>query len=157
MENQLSILSESLDKKIRILEQIQKLNELQEQAFQKEEADLEAFDKAFDEKDPLIDSLLKLDDGFETMYERLSKELQENREQYKVQIRDLQKKIARVTDLSVSIQAQEARNKKLVENYFAKARDGIRQNRQSSKAAYDYYRNMSGAGMASARFMDSKQ
>ena len=157
MENQLHILSESLDQKIQILEQLKNLNELQERAFQKEEADLEAFDKAVDEKDSLIDSLMKLDDGFEIMYERLSKELQENRDVFASQIKELQKKIARVTELSVSIQAQEARNKKLVEDYFAKTRGAIRQNRQSSKAAYDYYKSMSGAGMSSAHFLDSKQ
>lgn len=153
----MGILAESLDQKIQILEQLQELSEQQEQAFKGEEADLEAFDRAVDDKDSLIDRMTRLDDGFEVMYEKLSKELNENRAKYAEQLKQIQGKIARVTDLSVSVQAQEARNKKLVEAYFAKARGGIRQGRQSSKAAYDYYKSMSGAGMGTSRFMDSKQ
>lgn len=157
MENHLNILSESLDQKIAILEQLCRLNELQEQAFKKEEADLEAFDRAVDEKDQLIDKLLSLDDGFEALYERLSEELKAHREEYADQIKTLQAKIAKVTELSMSVQAQEARNKKLVEEYFAKARRGIKQGRQSSKAAYDYYKSMSGAGVGAPSILDSKQ
>ncbi len=158
MEKQLNILSESLDQKIQVLRQIGELNEKQAKAFDGDEADLEAFDKAFDEKDALIDEMARLDDGFEALYDRLAETLKDNKAQYAAQIRQLQEQIAKVTELSVSIQAQEARNKKLVEEYFVKARRGIRQNRQSSKAAYDYYRNMSGAAYySSSRIMDDKQ
>lgn len=158
MEKQLNILSESLDQKIQVLRQIRELNEKQAEAFAGDEADLEAFDQAFDEKDALIDEMTRLDEGFEVLYDRLAEELKDNKAQYATQIRQLQGQIAQVTELSVSIQAQEARNKKLVEDYFVKARKGIRQNRQTSKAAYDYYRNMSGAAYySSSRIMDDKQ
>lgn len=157
MENRLNILSESLDQKIRVLGRIQEFNNLQADAFTKEDADLEEYDRGFEEKDKLIDEMIRLDDGFETLYDSIAQELQENKTKYAGQIRQLQEKIAKVTELSVSIQAQEARNKKLVEDYFAKARSGIRQNRQSSKAAYDYYRNMSGVAYSASRFVDDKQ
>ena len=39
------------------------------------------------------------------------RELEGNRERYAAQIRELQKKVSRVTELSVTVQAQEARNK----------------------------------------------
>lgn len=157
MQNQLNILSESLDQKLAILGQIQKFNELQADAFSKETADLEAFDRGFEEKDKLIDELDRLDDGFETLYEEIARELQDNKEQYAVQIRELQDKITRVTELSVSIQTQEMRNKKLVEDYFSKARNDLKQNRQTSKAAYDYYKSMSGIAYSTSRIMDNKQ
>lgn len=157
MENQLNILSESLDEKIQILGQIQRLNRQQSEAFSKETADLDEFDKAFDEKDKLIDSLTRLDDGFEALYDRVAEELKENRMQYAAQIKSLQEKIAKITELSASIQAQEARNKRLMESYFAQTRSGLKQNRQTSKAAYDYYRNMSGVAYSASRFMDNKQ
>lgn len=157
MDNQLTILSESLDKKLQILKEIQKYNKKQEQSFLEETADLEEFDAAIEEKGRLIEKLSKLDEGFETVYGRLAEELSGNREKYKAQIAVLQDKIRQVTELGISVQAQEQRNKKLVEQYFAKAHDNIRQERKNSKAAFNYYKNMSGTTAAQPRFMDSKK
>ena len=69
------------------------------------------FDDAVEEKQRLIDEVVHLDEGFEIMYEKLARELEGNRERYAAQIRELQKKVSRVTELSVTVQAQEARNK----------------------------------------------
>ena len=156
MENQLTILSESLDRKLAVLEDIQAYNRKQEMAFSENVPDMESFDEALEEKEELIQRLEKLDEGFELLYERIAEQLKDNRAQYAQQIRELQEKIRRVTDLGVSIQAQEARNKKLIEEYFDRARKGIKQGRQGSKVAYDYYRNMSGGSYNMPQFMDSK-
>lgn len=157
MESQLNILAESLDKKLEVLKEIQKYNAEQEKSFQDGQADLDSFDAAVARKGQLIDKLLKLDSGFETMYAGLSEELKGNREKYAEQIKVLKQKVTEVTELSVSVQAQEQRNKKLIEEYFAKEREGIRNGRKSSKAAYDYYKNMSRSGFVPPQFMDSKQ
>jgi len=157
MENQLTILSESLDRKMQVLKEIQEYNRKQERSFLLKTAKLEDFDAAIEEKGRLIDQLARLDEGFETVYGRLAEELKGNREKYRVQIAQLQDKIRQVTELGVSIQAQEQRNKALVEQYFAKERENIRQERKHSKAAYDYYRNMSGRSVSSSQFMDSRQ
>ena len=69
----------------------------------------------------------------------------------------LQQLVTEVTETSVTIQAQEARNKKLIENFFRKEREGIRVGRQSSKAAYDYYKNMNRSSVVPPQFMDSKK
>ncbi len=157
MESQLNILAESLDKKLEVLKEIQKYNAEQEKSFQDGKADLDSFDTAVAQKGQLIEKLLKLDSGFETMYAKLSEELKENREKYAEQIKVLKQKVTEVTELSVSVQAQEQRNKKLVEEYFAKERAGIRDGRKSSKAAYDYYKTMNRSGFVPPQFMDSKQ
>lgn len=156
MENQLTILSESLDKKLQILKEIQEYNKKQEQSFSKETANYEDFDAAIDEKGRLIEQLNKLDEGFESVYEKLAEELNGNREKYKVQIKELQDKIRQVTELGVSIQAQEQRNKALVEQYFSKERNQLRQERKNSKAVYDYYKRVSANNYTSSQFMDSK-
>ncbi len=44
----------------------------------------------------------------------------------------------------------------MIEGYFAKERQGIKKNRVNSKAAYDYYRNMTGMSVMSSSFMDEK-
>lgn len=156
MENHLAILAEGLDRKIQVLKQIKECCDRQAEVLSQEEVELEAFDKEFEEKDKLIEEMTRLDDGFDPLYKELSKELQDNKAKYAAQIKELQERIEKVTELSVSIQTQETRNKKAVEEYFARTRNGIRQNRQSSKAAYDYYKNMSGISLSTSRFMDDK-
>ena len=74
-------------------------------------------------KDGLIQKLLKLDEGFEMLYERIREQLLGNKDAYKSQIKSLQQLISQVTEKSVSIQAQEARNKKLIETYFAREKE----------------------------------
>ena len=159
METQLDILSQSLDEKIKVLHEIQKYNAEQEKSFQDGQADMDTFDAAIEKKGKLIDKINLLDAGFETTYERLAAELQVpgNRAKYADKIATIQKKIAQVTELSVSIQAQEKRNKKLVEDYFSKQRERLHQSRKNSKAAYDYYKSMSGANYVAPQMFDNKQ
>lgn len=157
MNNSLGILAESLDLKIELLKEIDEYNRRQEEAFSKDNPDMESFDDAIEEKGRLIERLEKLDEGFESLYQSLKEELDNNREKYSTQIRDLQKKIAVVSEMSMSIQAQEARNKKLIENFFTSQKVQVRKNRVGSKVAYDYYKNMSGTNVAPSIYMDSKQ
>ncbi len=105
----------------------------------------------------MIERLTSLDNGFERLYQKVAEELKENRQIYAEQIKNLQKLITEVTDASVAIQAQEARNKKLIEDYFRKERDGICMNRKTSKAAIGYYKNMSKSAVVLPQFMDSKK
>ena len=156
MNNSLDILSESLDDKIKLLKEIQEYNKKQEQAFSNSEPDMDSFDEAINEKGELIERLEKLDEGFETLYERVSGELNRNRSQYADQIRNLQNKITEITELSTSIQTQEARNKKLIETYFNNQRSSVKKGRVGSKVAYDYYRSMTGAGYGINSVMDEK-
>lgn len=157
MESQLNILSESLDKKIKILKKLQQYSEEQESLFKVTPVELEKYDGLVDQKDKLIDELTRLDDGFEVMYAKLEEQLQDKRQMYVAQIRELQQKIKTITDLSIAVQAQEKRNKKLVEDYFSKERENIKQSRTNSKAAYDYYKNLSANQASISQLYDSKQ
>ena len=157
MESQLTILSESLDKKLEVLRKIQEYNRRQEEVFSAEKVEMSLFDDAVEEKQRLIDEVVRLDDGFEIMYEKLARELEGNRQRYAAQIRELQAKVAKVTELSVSVQAQEARNKKLIESYFAKERANIGQRRKSARSAFDYYKSMSSTGYTQPQMYDSKK
>ncbi len=156
MNSSLNVLSDSLDVKLGVLEKLLEYTNIQKEIFEAESPDMDEFDRIFDEKDVLLDKLESLDEGFEELYKRVSDQLKENRSQYAAQIKNLQEKISRITELSASIQAQEARNKKMIDEYFARERQGIKQSRVSSKAAYDYYRNMSGMNLQSSGMWDSK-
>lgn len=157
MDNYLEILEESLKQKAAILDKITEYNGSQETLLKQEKMSLEDFDFYMEQKDALIDQLNRLDDGFETLYERIRQQLQENKDAYREQIKRLQRLITQVTEKSVSIQAQEARNKKLMEDYLARERRQLGQNRQTSKAAYDYYKSFSNTNVAPPSIMDEKQ
>lgn len=156
-ENYLTLLEESLQKKLQILEKIRDYNLRQQEIFQTKEADLDKFDEYVAEKGTLIEELTALDNGFETLYERVSAELKDHREQYAVQIRRLKDLVTRVTESGVAIQAQEARNKQLIESFFKGQRNNLKNVRTTSKVAYDYYKNMSNTGNIPPQFMDSKK
>lgn len=157
MDNYLKILEESLHKKLQVLDEIQVYNEKQKQIFQSDFVELDEFDAAVEEKGKLIEQISKLDEGFEALYSNVAKELDGNREKYASQIQTLKQLIQQVTEKGMSVQAQEARNKALIEAYFAKERVRLRQGRQSSKVAYDYYKSMSNTSMVPPQFLDSKQ
>lgn len=156
MEKQLTILSESLERKEEILKALLAYSKKQELELNQTEPDVAAFDLLVDQKDQLIDQLTHLDEGFEAMYEKLSDGLKQNKDQYASQIRELKNKIEKVTALGTLIQKQEAINKKLIDDYFAKQKNNLRKNRTNARAAYDYYKSMSGINSATSSFMDSK-
>lgn len=157
IENYLTILEQALDKKNEILDEIQKLNKEQAILLGAEDMSAEEFDVIVDKKSDCIERLNKLDEGFESLYERVAKELSGNKGRYAAQIKNMQGLIQKILDKSMSIQAMERRNKDAVERYFKTKRSDLGINRRSSKAAYDYYRNMNGSNVIPPQFMDKKK
>ena len=157
MNNYLDVLEKSLHKKLQLLDKIQMYNEAQYQVFSGDNVQVEKFDAYIDEKGKLIEEVLKLDEGFEALYANLSEDLKNNRDKYAEQIKVLQELVKQVTEKSVAVQTQEARNKTLIEGYFAKEKEQIGQGRRSSAVAYNYYANVNKAVQAQPQFMDSRQ
>ncbi len=157
IKNYLEIMEDSLKKKLAVLDEIIEYNSGQEKLLRQEKISLDELDANMSQKDELIQKLLKLDEGFETLYERIREQLLGNKTAYKEQIKRLQDLISLVTEKSVTVQAQETRNKKLVESYFAKEKSQIGQGRQASKVAYDYYKSMSNANVVPPQIMDQKK
>lgn len=151
----LTILEESLEKKIGVLDKIREINRIQLEMTQKEPFDAEGYDKCVDEKDVCIKELEKLDEGFETLYGKLKEELHNNREKFAVQIKRLQELIGEITDRSVAIRVQESHNKTAVEAYFKNERQSLRQASKYSKAAYGYYQNNKAPEVS--HFMDTQK
>ena len=155
--NYLTLLEESLRRKLQVMDEIQKYNLRQQEIFQADNVDLERFDEYVEEKGTLIEQLTALDNGFEKLYANVAEELKGNREQYAKQIKTLQGLVTEVTDTSVAIQAQEARNKKQVEDFFVKERKKLHMNRKTSKAAINYYKTMNKSSVIMPQFMDDKK
>ncbi len=153
-----SVLVESLEKKLQILEKIHQLCQKQAEVIANEPFDFEEFDRCMDEKDNCIQELNKLDEGFEMLYDRVGQELKSNKSLYSEQIRRMQQAISDIMDKSTSIQALEERNKRAVETAFAKERMEIGKGKRSLSVAMNYYRNMrGGADAIEPQFMDKKK
>ena len=156
-ESYLDVLEQSLVEKIKVLDKIQDYNVRQEALFKADIPELSQFDSYVEEKGQLIGQLTKLDEGFEILYASLAEELKDNRHKYAEQIKRLQELVAQVVEKGVAVEAQEQRNKKLVEEFFSRERNGIKKGRLSSKAAYDYYKTMNKSNVVAPQFMDSKK
>ena len=117
-ETYISIMLQSLKKKAAVLDEIIRLDDLQKDRLTDSECPVEDFDQTVEDKGRLIEQLGQLDSGFEKLYAQVSEELQDNKEQYADEIRQMQSLIRSITDKSVKIQAQEARNKDLMMQKF---------------------------------------
>lgn len=157
MDNYLSVLEDSLKKKLQILDELTDYTMQQQELLKVEELDYEAFDRLVDQKDPLIQRIIELDQGFETVYDRIKEQLLGNKEQYAAQIKALQSLIGELTDKSVKLQTMEQRNKSAIEQQFRRSREKIRKGRQNKQAALNYYKNMNNSNYVSPQFLDDKK
>lgn len=157
IENLLSILKESLEKKIVFLTQLQEINEVQGALIEREKPDFEQFDTCVDEKDQIIQELMALDNGFESLYEKIRVELLEHKDSYKTQIKELQQLISIVTEKSVAVQTAEQRNKDKFLMMFGKERRKLNTVKKSTSVAYNYYKTMSKATSEGPTYLDKKK
>ena len=153
----LAIMLQSLRKKEKVLDEIIRLNDLQKKQLTDQATPVDDFDKTVEDKSACIDQLDQLDSGFEKLYAQVQEELQANKEQYADTIKALQKRIRSVTDKSIMIQAQEARNKDLMMQKFTTVRKHAKDVRANSKAITGYYKTMTHSGYMDSRYMDGKK
>ncbi|MBQ8326628.1 MAG: hypothetical protein IJX86_06110 [Lachnospiraceae bacterium] len=156
LKQYLSVLAEGLQKKNRILNKILQLNAEQANVIKKESL-MQEFDALVEEKGKWIEELNRVDQGFQSVYNRIRRELSEQKDMYKAEIAILQKLIQEMTDLSVKIETTEQKNKLAVEQYFRNQRQAIGNNKKSLKAANDYYKSMSRVNYVDPQLMDQKK
>ena len=153
----IEIMQQSLKKKIEILDKIISLDEKQKEQLEDSTSKVEDFDKTVEEKAKLIEQLNQLDSGFEKLYARVKEELAVHKKDHAASIHNMQECIRKITDKSVEIQAQEARNKELMTKKFASMRQKAKSVRTNSKIANQYYRNMMQLNYVDPQFMDTKK
>ena len=152
----MDMLVECLEKKNQILDKLAELNKKQTKLIQDEDFSLTEFDKCVDEKGILIENILKLDSGFEGLYNKVGKTVTDNPNAFKKQLSKMQKLITEITEKSVSIQAEEERNKLYIENRFSREKSRIKTGRSQSRVAMDYYNNMNNLNHIDSQFWDKK-
>ena len=157
-ENYLEMISESLQKKIGILQELEQICKQQKELFdQGEQMDEDAFDTSVERKGELIDEVEKLDDGFTALFEKVKEQIGNDKAKYAEQIGRIQGQIREITSVSNAIEAQEKRNKLIADRYFERARNVLQKGRQSSGTALLYHQTMNHAQSVTPQFFDSKK
>lgn len=155
--NCVQILVQSLEKKNQVLDQIIEQNVLQEQMLKQESFDMDAFEKTIDDQNRMLQELDKLDEGFETLYDRVRENLISNKDSYRNEITHMKELIQQITDKIVTVNAGNLRNQRMAEQQFKKEKNAIRQGVSKSKAAMNYYNNMNKLNSVAPQFYDSKK
>lgn len=157
LASSLDMLEESLRKKIDIMTEIESENERQREVLSNPEVvNEDLFDATVDRKGELIEKLVSIDDGFQSLFDRVKEEVNANKDKYADQIKRMQALVEEVTAKSASIEAAERRNKKLAETYFDTARRKMNVSKQTSAAAFNYYRTMNNFKEIPPQFLDQK-
>ncbi len=112
------ILLQSLEKKTKLLDDMIRQNGVQEELLKEEDLDMDAFDEAINQQGFYIEELDKLDQGFETVYDRVREELLRDKARYRMEIIRMKELIQQITDKIVTLNAGNMRNKMLAENQF---------------------------------------
>ena len=144
-ETYLAIMLQSLKKKEKVLDEIIRLNDLQKDQL------------TVEDKAACIQQLEQLDSGFEKLYAEVAAELEADKEKYADLIRQLQDRIRIVTDKSVMIQAQEARNKDFMMQKFTTVKQQAKGVRANSKAITGYYKTMKQSMYEDMHMLDGKR
>ncbi len=156
-ENYLKVLIESQNKKLRLLEEAEQLDKEILDLIREEEADMDAIDANMTAKGALIEKLDELDDGFESIYEKIRTDLQEHKDLYKNEIRILQNQISQITEKTVKIRALEERSRREIEAFFENRKKKIRAEKSSVKIANAYAVNMRRINKVDSFFVDKKK
>lgn len=156
-KNYIPIMIQSLKKKEQILINMIQINQRQRDELENPALDPDDFDATFEEKAALIEQLELLDNGFQELFERVREELNEHREEHREEIAQMQEYIRSLTEKSADIQAQELRNKEMMQQKFATVKKQVKEVRKSQKVVNQYYKNMMRTNYIDPQFTDKKK
>jgi hypothetical protein len=139
-----------------VLEKIVALNDEQKAILTADEFDSDAFNANVNSKGQLINEINRLDSGFDNLFARVKEQLEANKAAYASQIATLKVLIKDVTELSVKVEADEARNKTLAQKCFSGLRRDVQHARSNVSKTNTYYQNMNRID-TSPVFMDTKK
>ncbi len=139
----ISVLHGSLRKKLELIKEILELTKEQNRVLSKEEVDVDSFDRLVSQKELKINEVLGIDNGFQSLFNKISGPVKENPQQYRQQILEMQNFIRTITSFGVEIENLEHKNKEKFKNFVASKRNSIKDFKVSNKTAVSYYKNMS--------------
>lgn len=109
IETSLKILTDSLKKKYASLQELKKFTDMQYKMICRGDIGL-SFNEISEQKDKLINKVKELDEGFELIYGRISKDLLANSKEYREHIILIQSLIKNLMEMSMRIEVMEKTN-----------------------------------------------
>jgi len=147
MDDYVQILRESLIKKSELLDTLIRKNKSQTECIEGkafEDIDWDAFNLLMTEKEFAIDRINKMDEGFQSLFDRIKDQLEPNKSKYANEIKEIQALITKITDQGVEIRTGEERNRQLIDKIMMDRKSTIRKSRNSLKVAQSYMNTMHG-------------
>ena len=147
IDDYVQIMIESLTKKSELLDKIIRNNEEQHECVAGktfDEIDWDSFNLIVEQKQQSIDRIVKMDEGFQTLYDRVKEQLNEDKDKYADKIQEIQRLIGIITDQGAKITTGEQRNRMIIEKTFESRKREIKRTRNSLKVANSYAQTMSG-------------
>ncbi len=141
-ENYISMLRESLQKKVSLLQEIIELNKQQEAILRDPGSSPDEFDENTASKQAIIDQIISMDEGFDQLFERVRDELESNKAKYRDDIEAMKTMIRQITDLSAKVRIQEKANYDLAQKKFSSIKEQAQKVRVSQRAVSKYYQSM---------------
>ncbi len=86
----ISVLHGSLRKKLELIKEILELTKEQNSVLSQEEVDVDSFDRLVSQKEVKINEVLGIDNGFQSLYNKISGPVKENPQMYRQQILEMQ-------------------------------------------------------------------
>lgn len=157
IETYLNILTESLDKKSKILTNILELSKKQEEVINKEQLDIDIFEELMERKQKYINEIDIIDSGFATTFDRIKEHVTKHSHLYSREIEVLKQKITEVSEIGIAVQVVEEKNKNSMERYFAKNKNKVKTYKKSRKTVTSYYKNMNNTQKEQSYFLDQKK
>lgn len=141
----IQIMIDSLKKKLIILDRIIQKNQVQADCINSksfDEVDWDTFNIAMTEKEAEIERINEMDEGFQSLYDRVGEQIKADKNMYANQIREIQSLITEIESRSIAIRTGEAKNKATLESVLGGRKTEIRQARKSLSAVSSYYQTM---------------
>ena len=150
-----TILRDSLINKKNVLNNIIELTEKQYELVKQGDVEADVFDEIIEEKGRQLAMLNMMDDGFQSVYNRVSNQLRNNSEQYKDIIIEMQRLIDENIALGAKIETMEHRNKELIEAFIARKKEEIKSYHTKQGLSKSYNMNMANQHVeGTSYFMD---
>lgn len=156
-ENYVQVLIDTINKKEETLRKILEITLEQEQLSKEEIYDSDRMEKTLNEKEIQISRLNYLDEGFQSVYDRIASEIRNHIDEYKNDVEILQEKIRVCTELGNKIRVLEDRNRNRFSQLFSKTKKECSASKNQANVAQNYFKTMNNSKVMNAYFVDKKK
>ena len=153
----LDLLESNLNKKSVLLKEMAEVLEQQLQLLNTSDMQMEELDLCMEKQGNLTEELEVLNEEADSLYEYLQKADISVEVGNASKIAHIKELLSQITTDFDNLQEKEQNARQRMDAFFQKERKNFGDGRRSSKAAFDYYKNMSGANVVPPQFMDWKK